>query len=461
MSLPTPFLPIFGPLAAAVIAMLLGHWPKARTMAGLIAALIFTVWIGTLDLGDASPASDGLFRGSTWQVLGQSLALTDSNQGLLAVLWIGLGLLFLLALYLPQDSAFVPAALVAFSPLAGALLAQQFSLKAVLMIFGAALIVMTYKPIAIEKTHGALRYLIIFVLALPLLLLASWLFESRQATFFSPQVLRILFLAIALICAGFPFFMWVYPIVAEAPLLVPALIFGLVQTVVVSIVLFLLHENFWVQQDAQFQLWLRWSGVGTVLIASLLIATAVNWRFLTGHLILSSMGMTLLALTLPQAEAWQVTTFAHLPRFVAMLMIGAAMSLLQRFRGDPIIAQNRGQRREFPFTAGLLAYGMLTLLGAPLTPGFYAQWTIIVSSGQGGNIWITTLLMLALAVSVAIVLRSLFIIVGDGAGAADPQPDKEPQWLKVLIAFVLVISILFSLTPQAYQFILSHLVFAA
>jgi multicomponent Na+:H+ antiporter subunit D len=444
-------------LLASSITLLLGRWPRARTVAGVVTAFILAGWIGTLTLDNGVSGAGSLFAGDTWLVIGRPLTLTGPLQDLLVFLLIGLGILFLFAFFFPQDSAFVPAALAAFSPLAAALLVELFSFGAVFLVIGVALFVMTYKPQKMEKTDGALRYLLIFALALPLLLFVGWLFESRQATFFSPLVIRVLALALAMILAGFPFYIWVYPLVAEAPYLVPALIFGLGQTAVITFIYSLLQANPWLPQDPQFQLWLRWSGVGTILVAALLILTAAQWRFLLGHLLLFNMGMAILALTLPQPGGWEVSILAHVTRFGSLLIAGGALSLLQRYHLDPAIAGSRGLGRQSPLAVALLAYAFFSLLGTPFTPGFFSQWAVIAGIGHEANIWLSVLLVSALAASVYAVLRVLIVLFEVREGEEESPETKDPQWLNGFIAVLLLLAIILALFPQPILALVSRL----
>ena len=439
---------IVGPLLASLLALLLGRWPRARTVVGVAAAFILAGWIASLSLDKGPSGAGWLFHGDTWLLLGRPFTITSQLQHLFVFLWIGLGILFLLALFSPQDPAFIPAALAAFSPLAAALLVQLLSFGSVFLIMAVALLAMTYKPQRAEKTYGALRYLLFFVLTLPLLLFVGWLFASQQATFFAPLVIRVTVLAIALLLAGFPFYMWVYPVIAEAPFLIPALIFGLAQTAVITFIFSLLHANPWLQHDPQFQLWLRWSGTGTVLVATLLILTAAQWRFLFGHLLLFNMGMAILTLTLPAADAWEVAILAHVTRFIALVMAGGALSLLQRHQLDPTIANNRGLGRQSPLGLALLAYAFFSLLGTPLTAGFFAQWAIITGVGHEANIWLSILLVLSLTASIYAVLRRLIIPFDSVQKERERLESKDPRWMNYFIAILLFFSVLLAFIPQ-------------
>ena len=458
MPLPAPVLPIVGPLVGAIVVLLLGRWPRAKTITGILVTVFLAAWIATLPL-DAmitNPSSQGAVRfgGSTWLLVGRPLVLTEGLQDFLVLLFAGLGLLFLLSLPFPQGRTLIPAGLAALSPLAAALLVQLFAFGALLIIIAVTLLVMTYRPQLPEKTMGALRYLLFFLLALPLFLLTGWLFESAPATLLSPLMVAALAMAFAMVLAGFPFYIWVYPIVAEAPLLIPALIFGLGQMVVITFLFNLLQANPWLTENTQFLTWLRWSGAGTVMIATLLVLTAGKWRFLLGHLLLLNMGMGVLTLTLPQQLAWDVAILTHLSRFFSLLLAGSALSLLQRHTQNDAIAASRGLGKQIPLVVALLAYACFSLLGTPLTIGFPAQWAIITSLGQQASIWLPTLMVLALAVTVYGVLRVLVILFQEGDSE---QVVREPNWQRFILAIILLFAILFALFPQPFLAHVTHL----
>ena len=451
MSLPAPVLPIVGPLVGAIAVLLLGRWPRLQSIVGVLVAIILAGWIATLspDSTDTTSSSQNAIpiEGSTWLLVGRRLLLTAGLQDFLVFLFVGFGLLFLVSLPFPQGPTFVPAGLAALSPLAALLLVQLTAFAAILLIIAITLLLMSYQPQVPQKTMGALRYLLLFLLTLPLFLLIGWLFESGPATLLSPLMVAALAMAIAMVLAGFPFYIWVYPIVAEAPLLIPALIFGLGQTVVIAFVFSLLQANVWLTQNTQFLNWLRWSSVGTVLIAALLILVAGRWRFLLGHLLLLNMGMSILALTLPQPQAWNVALLAHISRFLSLLLAASALSLLQRYRQDDTIAASRGLGKQLPLIIALLAYACFSLLGTPLTIGFPAQWAMITSLGQQTSIWLTTLLVLALALSVYGVLRVMVILFEE---SDKEQVVTEPNWQRAVVAVILLLAILIALFPQPF-----------
>jgi len=446
MPFPAPVLPIVGPIIAAFALLLLGRWPRVQTIAGIAASFTLAFWIAVLPLDNAaSSQGSGVFSGRAWLLAERPLLISEGLQNLFVFFFIALALLFLLSILFSQGASFVPAGLAAISPLAAALMVQLFTFGAILLVIAVTLLIMTYSPVVRHKTMGSVRYLLFFVLALAPLLLAGWLFESGQAALFSPLIVTMLAVAFAILLAGFPFYIWVYPIVAEAPFLIPALIFGVAQMAVITFIFSFLQANPWLQQNSQFQIWMGWSGTGTVLVAALLILTAGQWRFLLGHLLLLNMGMAVLTLTLPEQAAWDVAILFHLSRFITLIIAGIALSLLQRQGRHEAIADSHGLGRKAPLTVALLAYAFFSLLGTPLTIGFPAQWAIITNSNQQTNLLLPVLLILALGVSAYQVLRVLATLMQQEENQDDKQ---EPRWQRALAATILIIALLLALFPQ-------------
>jgi NADH:ubiquinone oxidoreductase subunit 2 (subunit N) len=329
--------------------------------------------------------------------------------------------------------------------MAAALMVKFFAFGVILLVIAVTLLVMTYSPVVREKTQGSLRYLLLFALALAPLLLAGWLLESGQAALNSPLIVTMLVAAFAILLAGFPFYIWVYPIVADAPFLVPGLIFGLAQTGTTVLIFSLLQANPWLQENSQYQNWLAWSGTGTVLLAALLVLTAAKWRFLWGHLLLLNMGMTLLTLTLPGQTAGNLAILFHLTRFASLLLAGIALSFLQRLGWLETIAASKGFGQAAPLTVALLGYSFFSLLGVPLTIGFPAQWALITAFGQQSSPWLSALLVLAMGISAYRILRVLAELVQDKDGQ---QGGRETDWQRALAAIMLICVLLLVLFPQ-------------
>jgi len=294
-------------------------------------------------------------------------------------------------------------------------------------------------------TSGGLRILLFFALAVPLMLIGGWLFDSGQAIQLASQFTAVLIIAFTIMMAGFPLFIWVYPVIAEAPFLVPAIIFGLSQTAVITFIFRLLQANPWIANDPQFQRFLGWGAIGTILVGVLFMNTAKNWRSIAGHLLLVNMGMAMLTLTMPLENAWDTALLAHISRFLSLLLLGVALSLLTRYQESDQILESRGFGRQIPFTTGLLILACLSLLGMPLTIGFPAQLAILDGFDGSGNLLLLVVLILGLAAGIYSMLRLLLVLFYQ---RQNPASHQETAAMRALISLFMIGFTLLALYPQ-------------
>jgi formate hydrogenlyase subunit 3/multisubunit Na+/H+ antiporter MnhD subunit len=248
---------------------------------------------------------------------------------------------------------------------------RPFTLGAIYLFNALAFLVLIIQSERAGSVRPALRFLLIGLLATSLFLIGGWLAGPGQ-TGVQTAAARLLAVAFAMIMAGFPFYIWVIPAAVRMPLLVQLFVLAIVPLIVTTFLFDLRQEHLWLAQDAQFGLWLRWSGLLTAFVAGLSALTA-NSRRLLGALVLLDMGLAILALSLGARET---VVPLHLARTVGLLLAGIGLQ-----------QDSRGHRLLF-------IYGCASLLGLPLTPGFFGRWPIISHSP---DIWFTLLLTLGLA----------------------------------------------------------------
>lgn len=292
-----------------------------------------------------------LFAGDTYFLWEQPLVLTEAIQSLILQLYAVSAILFLLSGIWPSGRNFVPVALATLSPLAAALVIRPFSFGAISLLIAFACLVLLIQAERAGTVRPALRFLLIGLLATCLFLIAGWLLQPEQ-TGTQTSAARLLAVAFVMFMAGFPFYIWVIPVARRTHLLARVFVLGLAPLFVTLFLLTLQQENAWLAQDAQFALWLRWSGLLTVLVAGLSALTADRHRLL-GSLVLLDMGLAILLLTMGD---WETAVTLHLARVAGLLLAGIGLERDNRW---------------------LFAYGCASLLGLPLTPGFFGHWLIL------------------------------------------------------------------------------------
>ena len=265
MRLPAPLLLILGPLLPALLTAIIRRWPRVAAAVGSASALLLWRFIAVVPLAPHQPPTLGLFAGDTLTLLGRSLVLTEGVRLAFALLFAGLAVLLLLAVWLPQGSDFIPASLTVLALLSAAIMARPFSFGVLLLLAAAAVSTAVIQANLPSSSDAALRYLVFVALATPLFLVAGWMLDSGQLSLQS-AVWRLLLVGFAMLLAGFPFYVWVRPIVLTASSLTPAFQFGLMQFAQFMMVLALLRENNWVADVPSFLSLLRWSGLLTLVL---------------------------------------------------------------------------------------------------------------------------------------------------------------------------------------------------
>lgn len=356
MAIPGPVLLLIGPVLGALLILPLRRWRWATAVTGTIITAILWLMLRAIPLQPAPiELATRLFAGDTTFLWGQPLVLTEAVQSLLLLIYAVSGGLFLLSGLWPPGYNFVSVALLILSPLAAALLIRPFTFGAIFLFIAFAGLVLIIQSERAGIVRPALRFLLIGLLATCLFLIIGWLIGPDQ-TSLPTATTRLVLVAFVMFMGGFPFYIWVIPVANRTLLLARAFVLGIVPLVVTLFLLALWQDNVWLRQDAQFALWLRWSGLLTVLVAGLSALTA-DPRRLLGSLVLLDMGLTIVALAQGGPETAVITL--HLARIVGLLLAGIGLERDNRL---------------------LFAYGCASLLGLPLTPGFFSHWPIITQA---------------------------------------------------------------------------------
>lgn len=388
---------ITAPLFAGLVVWLLARWPKAAAAVGAMATVGILLLLWTMpETAVSNPPST---------FLSQTLQFSNELRGVLLFIYAGLTVLFLLTIPFPQSRTFVPGSLGVMGLLTAGLLLRPFSAGLILIWIGLAIVAVIIQEKRANITHGGLIYLLLCSVAMPLLLLAVWLVETQSVNLVTP-VARLGLLGMIILLAGFPFHIWVTAVVREAQPLVQALLFGLIQLVVVTFIFAFLTEAPWLQTDIQFQEMVRLSGIGTLLTVSILVMTAVRFARLVDSLILLDMSLVLLLILLPAEVSWETAVRLQYGRFVALLFIAIGTLLRQKISADNDISlagkatdsptSNLGIGRRAPWAMALFIFGAASLIGLPLTVGFPAHWAAIQGLGtavtNSGSIFLITLM---------------------------------------------------------------------
>ncbi len=441
-----PTLILIGPILASALVLLIRRWPIASVVVGVIA--VWTIAAGIL-LFDPGQATDAIGSGNLWTLFGYSLDFQGYVRGALALVYITFGFIFLLSLIVPQDNLFISICLLILSPLAASLLMEPFAIGAVFFVIIGALTAVLIQGKRAGSTLGSIRHLTLTVLAVPLLLIAGWMLDSGQAQYLSAAA-YLLLLAILILFLAFPFQFWLGPNVSESRSLVPVVVFGAVQFVIALFCLQMLVDNPVIYGNAQFLSIMKVSGVATLVIAALLVATSRSLSSLFGYLLLLDVGATILALSTGGRLGLQGTIGLYMLRTFALIFSGVGLGLIQaqkRIKIGESINYDKlaGLAQRTPLGIALFVFGCLSLAGAPLTPGFAGRWFLVTIPEKSSN-WLSVVVILSVTLAVAGILRILPAIF-----AAEVDNDGviiEPVHTRLVAAIMLAFGAIITLAPH-------------
>lgn len=424
---------LLSPLVAAVGVSLVRRWP---VVSGLLGGGLVLFLRGRL-------ANMGL---ETLAVFEQSFTLTPEVRSLLLFVFAGVAVLFVLSAVWEQGVDFVPAGLASLSPLSLALMADTFALGLLALVMGVALLAAVLQSGRGGSTLASLRYLAITILAIPFFLLASWMLETQQLALLS-TAWRLVLLGLVILLGGFPFHIWVRPILSESPPLAGAFVLGLGQLVIVSFSARLLLANGAVWQDTSLLETLRLSGLVVIIVAAVLLFHVQEWGKLLGYVVLADMGAVLLAMSVTPAGFALLTTLL-IARFASLLLAGMGLSLLRTHAPMDTFESGLGLARRAPIGLLLLVVGVLSLVGFPLTSGFAGRVALLSLVAPLSPL-ASSVLVLASASGVVGLLRGVMAMSRPGQSGTEADGGWQ-KWLpgRVTSVIGLVFGLSLAIYPQ-------------
>ncbi len=433
---------LFGPFLGAVICALFSRWARLTAVTGLVVAAI--LWL----LLRAEPA---ITQSGT--LFGAALALTPDLRTLFLFLYAGLVALFGLALIFPQGGKLVPAALAAYGFLMLALLLRPSPFGVLLLVAGLALLAVAAQDDRAGLVQGGLRYLAMGVLALPFLLVAAWLTET-QSVAVTQTAGQVAFWGGLILLAAFPFHVWATTLVREASPLAWLLLFGLGQLVVMLFVFGLMPDGV----NGEMGRLVEFTAVLTLLVALLLILTAVHLTRLVGGLLLADMAAVSLLLVYDPAVGGGTAVNVQMARCVSLLLLAIGMLMWSRFGGGALDAagetghqlRSQGIARRAPVTTAVLLLGCLSLAGLPLTVGFGGRWAVVALLADGDSPVLALLLLATMGAGVMALLRAMPYWLAKIEEM--PTQPHEARWLQGGLAVIMLLALYLAWQPPLWLF---------
>ncbi|MFN2225055.1 MAG: proton-conducting transporter membrane subunit [Anaerolineae bacterium] len=490
--IPGPIILLALPLIAAAVAYLLRRLTLLAAListltTGLLAALC---WRLPLDRSSFVLGQEVGF-GRPIVVLGQTLMLDPAGQMWLVFVFGLVAFFYLFAWRMSQGRSFFSFSLVVVALYVLVVLLQSFALATLILAISATLLVFVLQAGQPSLIRGAQRYLVITLLAVPLLLLASW-FVDQSAVYFqdieglaggSSAMAEVLSQAMArrallpaalgfgLLLAAFPFGTWMPAVAAEAPPMVSAFVFTVGQSMALYLAMSFLGRVPSLLQDSTTLIVIQLAGLVMAAAGGVMAAVQRDFGRLFGYAALSDLGILLLALGSGGSQGLRLALLHGINRSVSITLVAAALAVLRHRATTDRFEALRGMGRHLPVATAGLVLGGLALAGFPFTAGFGTHWAVRLATwnwvqpfspqAEGSVppamgivplqewLWVLTLVAL-IASSLGIVvglLRGLGAMQGDGAR---PDVARQPIIASLLVLGLAAFSLVLGLYPQLF-----------
>ena len=447
--IPGPLLLLVLPLAAAVITYLIRRWSvlAALVASATTATLAFLCLRLPLDRSAFVLEQEVAF-GRPVVILGQTLQLEPAGQLWLAFIFLLATLFFLSAWPISQGRSFLPFGLVILALYALVILLPIFSLAVLIFGISAALTVFILQAGQLGSIRGAQRYLLVSLLAVPLLLAAAWMVEPSSTGGVNPEMARRALVPVALgfglLLAAFPFGTWMPVVAAEAPPIVTAFVFTAGQAMALFLALSFLGDNPWLLADPVTATMLQLAGLVMCISGGVMAGVQRDFGRWFGYAALSDLGVLLLALGGAGSQAVILALLHLVARSIPIALMALALAILRHRATTDRFQGLQGIARKLPLATAGLMLGGLALAGFPLTAGFPAHWAVYRSLAS--EQWLWTLLLLVSSAGIIVgLLRGLNAMLG---ADARPEVARQPIVASLLLLILVALTIALGLYPQ-------------
>lgn len=446
---PGPILLLLLPLLAAVLTYVVRHWAGLAALLASGTATIVAFLCLRLPLEQSAfVLGREVAFGRPVVVLGQTLQVDPAGQMWLAFVFALAAIFYLLAWRISPGRSFFPFSLVILALYALAILLQVFTLS--VLVFATSVTIAVFIIQAGQPTcvRGAQRYLLVSLLAVPLLLAAAWLVNpalpEAQTSEIARRALLPAALGFGLLLAAFPFGTWMPAVAADAPPLVTAFIFTAGQAVALFLAFLFLRENPWFAAGDSTPAVIQLAGLVMAVSGGVMAAVQRDLGRVLGYAALGDLGILLMALTVGGSQNVTLTLLHAVGRSISITLMAASLAIVRHRVASDNFADLGGAARRLPLaTAGFLLGG-LALAGFPLTAGFPTHWAVYRAMSSEDQIWVFVLLASSAGIVIGL-LRALHAMLRSGARQ---DIARQPIVASLMVLVLAALCIVLGLYPQ-------------
>ncbi|MBN1659407.1 MAG: hypothetical protein JXA93_13465 [Anaerolineae bacterium] len=493
--IPGPIILLAVPLIAAAVAYLVRRWSLlAAAISALSAAAIAALCVSLPLDQSAFVLEQEVAFGRPVVVLGQTLVLDPAGQLWLAFVFGLAAVYYLLAWRTPQGRSYFAFNLVMLAMYALVVLLHTFALSLLAFAMSATLAVFIIQAGQQASVRGAQRYLLVTLLAVPLLLAAAWFLDQstllpQAVAELSPvdavavvdladaafqRALLLAALGFGLLLAAFPFSTWMPALAADAPPVVSAFLFTAGQAMALFLAFRFVQAAPEVLSSPGLPVVIHLAAVGMAISGGVMAATQRDLGRMFGYAALSDLGIVLLAFNTGGTRALDLTLLHLVARSLSITLLAAAIGIVQHRATTGDLAALGGVARRLPVATLALILGALGLAGFPMTAGFPTHWAVsravwnwvqvlapvpteantpAVPGIEIGTLpgqewlWVVTLLALV-AASVGIVVGLLRILTAMAGSQPRDDVARQPVFATALLLILIALALLVGLQPQ-------------
>jgi NADH-quinone oxidoreductase subunit N len=369
-------------------------------------------------------------------------------------------------------------------------LLQTFALAVLVLAISATLAVFALQAGQLASVRGAQRYLLVSLLAVPLLLLAGWFIDQsllyaadveglaggspEMAAALEAAMARRALLPAALgfgfLLAAFPFGTWMPALAADAPPVVAAFIFTAGQAMALYLALALLEAAPALAESQTTLTVMQLAGLVMAASGGLLAAVQRDLGRLFGYAALSDLGILLLAFSSGGSQSLDLVLLHTVNRSAAIVLMAAALAVVRHRAGSDRFADLAGTARRLPVATAGLVLGGLALAGFPFTAGFPTHWAVsratwswvqpfsplaaeVVPAAEAapGQQWVWVLTMAALLASfVGVVVGLLRGLQAMRRSQERVEMERQPILASFMIVALGALTVVLGLYPQLF-----------
>ena len=446
---PGPILLLLLPALAAIVTYLLRRWAVVAALFSFATAGVVVFFCLRLPL-DRSAFILGreVAFGRPVVVLGQTLQIDPAGQIWLAFVFATALALYLFAWRISPGRSFFPFSLSILALYALVILLQTFELSVLVFATSVTVAVFVIQAGQSASIRGAQRYLLVSILAVPLLLAAAWLVDpslpSTEAGELARRALLPAALGFGLLLAVFPFGTWMPAVAADAPPLVTAFVFTAGQAVALFLAFFFLRENPWFVDEASVPAVLQLAGLVMVVSGGLMAAVQRDLGRVLGYAALSDMGILIMALTVGGSQNVILTLLHAVSRSVAITLMAASLAIVRYRIGSDRFADLGGVARRLPLATMGLLLGGLGLAGFPLTAGFPSHWAVFRAMSSEELVWMLVLVASSAGIVIGL-LRGLYAMLQTNKRQ---EIARQPIIASLMVLALAALSVALGLYPQ-------------